>query len=90
MNKEKAETIALQALSFIVRDNDLLERFLTNSGLTPDELKQRVHEPDLLGGILDEILSDDKDLLSFCNLSFLKPETIILARRALPGGFLLE
>lgn len=55
MDKEKAETIALQALSFIVRDDDLLERFLSNSGLTPDELKERVREPDFLGGILDEI-----------------------------------
>ncbi|MDI9634421.1 DUF3572 domain-containing protein [Geitlerinema splendidum] len=90
MDKEKAEIIALQALSFIVRDDDLLERFLTNSGLTPDELKERVREPDFLGGILDEILCDDKDLLNFCNLSSLSPETIILARRALPGGFTLE
>ena len=90
MDKEKAETIALQALSFIVRDDDLLERFLTNSGLTYDELKERVHEPDFLGGILDEILCNDKDLLNFCTTSSLNPEIIILARRALPGGFTLE
>lgn len=87
MEKNKAETIALQALSFLVRDDELLEQFLTLTGLTPDELKERVHEPDLLGGVLDAILADDEDLVAFCNLSSLSPETIILARRALPGGF---
>jgi len=90
LEKDKAETIALQALSFLVRDDELLERFLTQSGLTPDELKERVREPDLLGGVLDAILADDKDLIAFCTHFSLSPETIILARRALPGGYISE
>ena len=90
MTKEQAEIIALQALSFLAKDEDRLGQFLISSGLTPQELKGRVREPDLLGGVLDAILSDDNLLLEFCNSASLSPDTIIRARRALPGGFTLE
>ncbi len=87
MKREQAETIALQALSFIARDDERLAQFLLNSGLTPHELKKRVREPDLLGGVLDAILGDDTVLLGFCNTTSLSPKTIIRARRTLPGGY---
>ncbi len=87
MEKEQAETIALQALSFLVKDEDLLEQFLTNSGLTADELKKRFNDPQLLGGVLDVILGDDTVLLDFCNAVSLSPDTLVKARRALPGGY---
>ena len=90
MIKEQAETIALQALSFLAKDDELLSQFLTSSGLTLQELKQRIREPDLLGGILDGILADDSILLDFCKTTSLSPETIVKARQALPGGYRIE
>jgi hypothetical protein len=87
MEKEKAETIGLQALAFLVKDEEILERFLTASGLTLQELKSRFHDSDLLGAVLDMILSDDTVLLAFCNSASLSPESIIRARRILPGGY---
>lgn len=90
MLPEQAETIALQALSFLAKDDDLLSHFLAFTGLTPDELKKRFREPDLLGGVLDAILADDAILLDFCNSTSLSPNTVILARRALPGGFVID
>jgi Protein of unknown function (DUF3572) len=90
MKPEQAETIALQALSFLAKDDELLAHFLMTTGLTPQELKKRVREPDLLGGVLDAILADDTILLGFCNTTSLSPDTIVLARRALPGGFIIE
>ncbi len=90
MNKEQAETIALQALSFLIKDEVRLAHFLKNTGLSPMELRKHVEEPELLGGVLDAILSDDSLLLDFCNASFLSPETIVQARRALPGGYNIE
>ena len=42
MKREQAETIALQALSFIARDDERLAQFLLNSALTPHELKKRL------------------------------------------------
>ncbi len=90
MKREDAETIALQALAFLAKDEKLLEDFLILTGLTPQELKNRVREPDLLGGVLDSVLSNDVILLDFCNSSSLSPDTIIQARRALPGGYTIE
>lgn len=87
MTEEQAQTIALQALSFLARDNELLEQFLLNTGLTLQELRSRVGEPELLGGVLDAILVNDQVLLAFCNASSLSPNTILKARQSLPGGF---
>lgn len=87
MNKEQAETIALQALSFLAKDEDLLAHFLTSTGLTPQDLRLRFKDPDFLGGVLDTILANDTVLLAFCNATSLSPETLILARRTLPGGY---
>lgn len=86
MTHEQAETIALQALAFVVKDEDLLVHFLSSSGLTPQDLKSRFREPELLGGVLDAILADDAVLLAFCNTMSLSPETLVRARRALPGA----
>jgi hypothetical protein len=82
---EKAETIALQALAFLVKDEALLTHFLTSTGLTPQDLKSRFREPELLGGVLDTILADDGVLLAFCNAMSISPDTLVRARRALPG-----
>lgn len=86
MTTEQAETIALQALAFLVKEDDLLSHFLISSGLTPQDLKHRFREPELLGGVLDTILADDTVLLAFCNTMSLSPETLVIARRALPGA----
>ncbi|MBI2706801.1 MAG: DUF3572 domain-containing protein [Proteobacteria bacterium] len=87
MDKEKAETIALQALAFLAKDDELLGRFLMVSGITPQELKGRFRDSDFLGGVLDAILGDDAVLLDFCNSVSLSPDTLVKARRALPGGY---
>ncbi len=86
MDKEQAETIALQALAFIAKDDELLAQFLAFSGLSPQDLKSRFRDPDFLGGVLDMILGDDAVLLDFCNAVSLSPDTLVKARRTLPGG----
>ena len=90
MQTEQAETIALQALSFLAKNEELLAQFLINTGLTPQELQKRVREPELLGGVLDAILGNDMVLLEFCTAASLSPDTLILARRALPGGYVID
>lgn len=86
MIQQQAETIALQALAFLVQEEKLFTQFLTNTGLNPQDLKEHFQEPELLAGVLDAILADDAVLMAFCNTTSLSPETIVLARRALPGG----
>lgn len=86
MTTEQAETIALQALAFLAKEEKLFAHFFTSSGLTPQDLKDRFREPELLGGVLDAILADDTVLLAFCNTMSISPETLVLARRVLPGA----
>ena len=86
MTNQQAETIALQALAFLAHEENLLTQFLTNTGLTPQDLKNRFQEPELLAGVLDAILADDAVLMTFCNTVSLSPETLVIARRVLPGG----
>ncbi len=90
MTQEQAETIALQALSFLAKHEELLAQFLMSSGLSPLELKKRIREPDLLGGVLDAILANDAVLLDFCKITSLSPTTVVGARKALPGDSLIE
>jgi len=86
MKKEQAETIALQALAFLVKDEDLLQQLLASSGLTLDDLRASYRNEDVLGGILDALLKEDGPLLAFCKESSLSPATLLEARQALPGG----
>lgn len=87
MIQEEAETIALQALAYLAQHQDLLEAFLTTTGLDVQDLKSHFREPDFLGGVLDVILKEDKVLLDFCNAVSISPETLVYARKALPGGY---
>jgi hypothetical protein len=86
MKADQAELIAIQALGHIAAEEDLLFAFVDLTGLSPDELRTRAGEPEILGGILDFILMDDKRLLEFCDAVNLKPEIPGIARRLLPGG----
>ncbi|HAE03178.1 MAG TPA: DUF3572 domain-containing protein, partial [Rhodospirillaceae bacterium] len=63
MKQEQAETLALQALSFLMEDEDRLDRFLALSGLDQNDLRNRISDPAFLGGVLDHILGHEPDLL---------------------------
>lgn len=86
MNTETAETIALQALAFLVKDEKRLSQMLEASGLTAEDLKKGCQDEAFLGGILDNILKEDNLLLDFCTVASLSPKTLAEAREALPGG----
>ena len=86
MDRSAAETFALKALAFLAADGDALARFLTQSGLEPDDLRARVGEPELLAAVLDFLLTDDALLTAFVEGEGVRPEFATAARRALPGS----
>ncbi len=83
---ETAEAVALQALTHIAADDDLLGAFLAQTGLAVEELKTQATDPALLGGVLDFLMSDEKGLLEFCEAAGMEPEVPGRARQSLPGG----
>ena len=85
MRQESAQILALRALAWGA-EGEALPRFLTASGLDPEDLKARAHEPELLAAWLDFLLLDDGLAGAFCAQENIQPADLHRARAALPGS----
>ena len=86
--REYAETVALQALAWLLGPSDLAETFLGASGLAADTLRARATDPEVLAAVLDFVLMDDAWVMGFATDAGLAPQAVARARAALPGGTL--
>jgi hypothetical protein len=86
MRQEQAEIIGLNALGWLVSNEDLLPVFLSASGASEDELRSNAADPVFLGSVLDFILMDDAWVIACCEAQGLAYELLGQARVALPGG----
>jgi hypothetical protein len=84
--QDSAETLALQALTWLAGNEDLLPVFLGSTGLSPAELATRAGEPEFLGSVLDFLLMDDAWIVAFCDTAGLRYDAPSQARAYLPGG----
>jgi hypothetical protein len=84
LSADVAEGIATQALAFIADDPTRLGRFLAESGLGPENVRQAARDPNFLPAILDFILSHEADLLEFAVGIGIDPKYVEVARKALP------
>lgn len=84
--QESAESLALQALAWLAGQDEDFGAFLAQSGSDAAEIRARAAEPELLGSVLDFLLSDEALLLRFCAEADLAPEAPMRARMLLPGG----
>ncbi len=84
--RESAETIALQALGWLVARDDLLSLFLNASGCDLSDLRARAVESEFLASVADFILSDDAWVIAFSQENGLPFDALPRARAALPGG----
>lgn len=86
MQREAAETMALQALAWLAANEELLPAFMGASGLSPGDLQARAAEGEVLASVLDFLLMEDAWVLGFAAAAGARPEAVAAARRALPGG----
>jgi hypothetical protein len=86
MKIEQAEMLAIQALSWLAADEDILSQFLTMTGAAPGDLRTRAAEPEFLGFVLDFIMRDDETILGFCHANNSAPDAVQQARATLGGG----
>lgn len=86
MQTEQAETIALDALRFIVADEPTFSALQAQTGMGPEDLRIGASDPQVLGALLDFILDNDKRTVAFCEACQLEPELPMRARTALPGA----
>jgi Protein of unknown function (DUF3572) len=86
MGRDEAEALGLGALTFLLDEDDRVERFLQLTGVDPSALPGLASRPSFLLAVLDHLAGDEQLLLSFASEQQVKPEKIALARRALGGG----
>ena len=86
MDRDSAETIALQALGWLAGNDELLPVFLGSTGVSEAELRARAAEPEFLASVLDFLTMDDAWITGFCDAHGLSYTLPIRARAALPGG----
>jgi hypothetical protein len=84
--QDSAESLALQVLGWLAGQDEVFGAFLAHAGANAAEIRARVADPDLLGAVLDFLLSDEALLVQFCADAGIRPETPMQARMMLPGG----
>lgn len=86
MNAERAQTVALQALGWLVGNDDLAPVFLGASGASADDLRRGATDPAFLASVLEFITMDDAWVVAFCDAAGLPYDAPLRARYALPGA----
>lgn len=81
----ESATVALMALSWILQDQTLADRFLALTGLSPDTLRAALAERGTQAAVLEFLAGDDGDLVAAADGLGLAPETIVAARDDLAG-----
>ncbi len=86
MQRDRAETIGLQALAHVAGQDELMAAFLAATGADLAEIRGKAADPLFLGAVLDFLLQDDRWVIGFAEAAGLHPADPGLARAALPGG----
>lgn len=84
--QDSAETIALQALSWLAGQEEVLPVFLAATGASLTDLASQAAEAEFLGSVLDFILMEDEWVMAFCKSVSLPYTAPMQARAVLPGG----
>jgi Protein of unknown function (DUF3572) len=85
LDREGAETIAVQALGFLAGEPQRFVRFLTLTGLTIEDVRARAGTADLLAAVLSHLTSDESLLLTFTAETHVAPDAIAPALALLQG-----
>ncbi|MGV6840403.1 MAG: DUF3572 domain-containing protein [Planktomarina sp.] len=86
MSPNSAETLALQALAWIIGNDDLRGVFMGASGLTEADVKEQAGQAEFLVSVLDFLCMDDAWVMAFCDAHGVAYTLPMQARAALPGG----
>jgi hypothetical protein len=83
--REAAETLAVQAFTFLAGDPDRLGGFLALTGIGPERIRAAAAEPGFFAGVLDHIMQDEALLLAFADHAGVDPARVARARAVLAG-----
>ena len=82
-SRDEAERIALEALGYLVADEDRLWAFLVATGLEPGTIRQAARTPGFLVAVLDHVAASEGLLIELAATLAIKPERLMEARHTL-------
>jgi Protein of unknown function (DUF3572) len=85
-DSEFAKTLALEAFTYLVKEEERLFSFVHSSGIEVNDIRKLVNERGFLAAVLDYYLSDENFLLEYCNSQNVKPASVQRAAHLLGGG----
>ena len=77
------EALALAALGWALDEPARAQRLLALTGLTPDDLRDRLGDPSLLSAVLGFLEAHEPDLLACAGALGVAPAVLVEARRRL-------
>ncbi len=80
---DAAENLAINALSYIAGEPDLLRRFLALTGLESTDIRKAAGEPGFLAGVLDFLMDHESALLTYATSIDRSPNEFVRARALL-------
>jgi hypothetical protein len=85
MTPERAEVLALEGLGWLAGQEDGIQRFLTQSGIDAETLRDAAGSTGMNVAMLDFLLGHEDMLLPFCESLSITPKDVHLARHVLGG-----
>src|SRR5437764_5708808 len=73
LDRGGAESLAIQALTYLASDPERLARFLALAGIWPNVVRHLSASPGFLAGVLDHIASDEPLLIAFADEAAIDP-----------------
>ena len=86
MTSQEAEIYALKVTNWLISNQDLLDVFMSSTGVNDATIKSDFHEGVFLAAVLDFLLLDDNWVIDACDAMQLEPDAMHTARLLLPGG----
>lgn len=85
------EALALSALGWVLSDETHADRLIALTGITPDELRDRLGagdaaRRDVLIALMDFLMAHEPDLLACADALSVAPEALVDAHAALSGA----
>lgn len=86
MTPERAEKIAISALTWLASNDEIFPVFLGSTGASAGELRAQAENPAFLASVLEFLTMDDAWVVAFCDAEGLSYEDPLRARYSLPGA----
>ncbi len=80
-----AESLAIQALTYLAAEPERLGRFLALTGLGPEQMRLAATQPGFLAGVLEYLGSHESLLLGFADHVGIDPAQVGRAQAILSG-----